>query len=236
MPPTPAAAGRTSAIRPSLRINCHARCRISAAPAHGRLCARRGLLQERAVRPRPAARLRHGPDAGHQPLFRALRLGLAYQARSPWLRSFLANSAITVASIAPAVILGLVWVVRERVQSFALYAAAIATATSGLATAYGEIARLAPYYPRFSLVTLLGSADQFAVVGAVVPVALSIAALRKARLPLTIPQPVRRAASALHGESDWLPIAAAKLWFNKGGIINRRGLSPRLKAQVRRQG
>jgi len=42
-----------------------------------------------------------------------------------------------------------------------------------------------------------------------VPVALSIAALRKARLPLTIPQPVRRAASALHGESDWLPIAEA---------------------------
>src|SRR5216683_2636361 len=151
--------------------------------------------------------------------------GLAYQARSPWLRSFLANSAITVASIAPAVILGLVWVVRERVQSFALYAVAIATATSGLATAYGEIARLAPYYPRFSLVTLLGSADQFAVVGAVVPVALSIAALRKARLPLTIPQPVRRAASALHGESDWLPIAAAKLWFNKGD--HRRGLPPR---------
>ena len=155
--------------------------------------------------------------------------GLAYQARSPWLRSFLANSAITVASIAPAVILGLVWVVRERVQSFALYAAAIATATSGLATAYGEIARLAPYYPRFSLVTLLGSADQFAVVGAVVPVALSIAALRKARLPLTIPQQVRRAASALHGESDWLPIAAAKLWFNKGGIIIGEAYRPDLK-------
>src|SRR5260370_13965822 len=91
--------------------------------------------------------------------------GLAYQARSPWLHSFLANSAITVASIAPAVILGLVWVVRERVQSFALYAAAIATPTSGLATPYGEIAPLAPYYPRFSLVTLPSSADQFPVAG-----------------------------------------------------------------------
>jgi hypothetical protein len=113
--------------------------------------------------------------------------GLAYQARSPWARSFLANSAITVASIAPAIILGLVWTVRERVHSFALYAAAIATATSGLAAAYGEIARLAPYYPRFSLVALLGYTDLFAVVGAVVPVALSIAAVRKARLPLVIP-------------------------------------------------
>src|SRR5216684_767871 len=80
-----------------------------------------------------------------------------------------------------------------------------------------------------SPLTLLGSADQFAVVGAVVPVALSIAALRKARLPLTIPQQVRRAASALHGESDWLPIAAAKLWFNKGGIIIGEAYRPDLK-------
>ncbi|HTT77104.1 MAG TPA: hypothetical protein VMF50_14145 [Candidatus Binataceae bacterium] len=114
-------------------------------------------------------------------------LDLAYQARIPWLRYFLARSAITAASIAPAVILGLVWSVRERLHNFALYAAAIATATSGLATAYGEILRLAPYYPRFSLFTLLGYTDQFAVVGAVVPVLLSIAALRKARLPLVIP-------------------------------------------------
>jgi type IV secretion system protein VirD4 len=144
----------------------------------------------------------------------------------------LARSAITVASIAPALILGLVWTVRERAHSFALYAAALATATSGLATAYGEILRLAPYYPRFSLVTLVGCADQFAVVGAVVPVSLSIAALRKAHLPLTIPQPVRRAASALHGESNWLPIAAAREWFNKGGIIIGEACRPDLKPKL----
>lgn len=152
--------------------------------------------------------------------------GLAYQARSPWLRSFLANSAITVASIAPVVILGLVWLVRERVHSFVLYAAAIAVATSGLATGYGEVARLAPYYPRFSLVTLLGSADLFAVIGAVVPVSLSLAAVRKARLPLAVPHPVRRAASALHGESDWFPIEQARRWFDKGGIIIGEAAAP----------
>src|SRR5271167_3294007 len=50
--------------------------------------------------------------------------GLAYQARLPWLRYLLARSAITVTSIAPAIILGLVWTVRERAHSFALYAAA----------------------------------------------------------------------------------------------------------------
>jgi hypothetical protein len=69
--------------------------------------------------------------------------GLAYQARSPWLRYFLANSAITAASIAPAVVLGLIWLVRYQVHSFALYAAATATATSGLVAAYGEVLRLA---------------------------------------------------------------------------------------------
>jgi hypothetical protein len=119
--------------------------------------------------------------------------GLAYQARAPWLRSLLANSAITVASIAPVVILGLVWTVRERVHSFALYAAAIAVATSGLTTGYDEVARLAPYYPRFSLVTLLGSANLFAVIGAVVPVSLSLAALRKAR---PLPRPASNPCAA----------------------------------------
>jgi type IV secretion system protein VirD4 len=154
--------------------------------------------------------------------------GLAYQARSPWARSFLANSAITVAAIAPALMLGLVWTVRERVHSFALYAAAIAVGTSGLTTDYDEVARLAPYYPRLSLVTLLGSADLFAVVGAVVPVSLSLAALRKARPRRSIVQPVRRAASALHGASNWFPIEQAKRLFDKGGIVIGEACCPDL--------
>jgi len=145
--------------------------------------------------------------------------GLAYQAQSPWARYFLANSAITVASIAPALMLGLVWLFRERFHTFALYAAAAAVATSGLTTGYDEFARLASYYPRFSLVTLLGSADIFAVVGAVVPISLSLAALRKVRPRRSIAPPLRRAASALHGESDWFPIEQAKRLFDKGGIV-----------------
>jgi hypothetical protein len=57
--------------------------------------------------------------------------GLAYQTRTPWARYFLANSAITVASIAPALMLGLVWLFREQFHAFALYASAAAVATSG---------------------------------------------------------------------------------------------------------
>jgi hypothetical protein len=91
---------------------------------------------------------------------------------------------------------------------------------------------LAPYYPRFSLFALLGYTDLFAVVGAVVPIALSIAALRKSRPKPSLTQPVRRAASALHGESDWLPLAAAKEWFKRGGIIIGEACRPDLQPKL----
>jgi type IV secretion system protein VirD4 len=166
--------------------------------------------------------------------------GFAYQARSPWARSFLANSAITVAAIAPALMLGLVWLFKDQLHTYILYGAAAAVACSGLTTGYDEFARLAPYYSRVSLVTLLGSTDLFAVVGAVVPIALSLAALRKAHPRRSIAPPVRRAASALHGESNWFPIEQAGRLFNKGGIVIgeacRSDLNPNLggKAPVLR--
>src|SRR5216684_767873 len=154
--------------------------------------------------------------------------GLAYQARSPWLRSFLANSAITVASIAPAVILGLVWVVRERVQSFALYAVAIATATSGLATAYGEIARLAPYPARLRRPVRGGRRrgagrpqHRRPAQGPPTPNHSAAGAPRRLGAP-------RRERLAPHRRGQAL--------VQKGRDHHRRGLSPRLKAQVRRQG
>src|SRR5260370_39649083 len=66
---------------------------------------------------------------------------------------------------------------------------------------------------------MLGQSNEFAVGGAVLPVALSIAALRKARPIPRLTQPVRRAASALHGESNWFPIEQARRWFEAGGIV-----------------
>ena len=143
-------------------------------------------------------------------------------------RFFLANSAITVASVAPALVLGLVWLFRERLHAFALYAAAAAVATSGLATGYEEFTRLATYYPHLSLLGMLGQSNEFAVVGAVVPVALSLAALRKARPMPRLTQPVRRAASALHGESNWFPIEQARRWFEAGGIVIGEAYRPDL--------
>src|ERR1700681_684045 len=51
--------------------------------------------------------------------------GLVYQDHSPWAHYFLARSTITVAAVAAALILGLVWPFREQLHAFALYAAAI---------------------------------------------------------------------------------------------------------------
>jgi hypothetical protein len=158
--------------------------------------------------------------------------GLAAQARAPLARYFLANSTITVASIAPALMLGLVWLFRERLHAFALYATATAVATSGLATGYDEFKRLATYYPHFSFIGVLGQSNEFAIVGAVIPVALSIAALCKARPALTIPQPVRRAASALHGESNWFPTEQARRWFDQGGIVIGEAYRPDLNPKL----
>ena len=91
-------------------------------------------------------------------------------------------------------LLAIVWFSRERLKPWLVYATLAVVAYSGLWTGYDEVARLAPYYPHFSLITLLGSADLFAVVGMMVPVALSIVALRKSQSPRILPQPVRRAA------------------------------------------
>jgi type IV secretory pathway TraG/TraD family ATPase VirD4 len=158
--------------------------------------------------------------------------GYAIQTTNPYLRYFLFRSAVTVGAVAPLLLLVVVWFSRERLKPWLVYATLAVVAYSGLWTGYDEVARLAPYYPHFSLITLLGSADLFAVVGMMVPVALSIVALRKAHSPRTLSQPVRRAASALHGESNWLPSAAAREWFKRGGIIIGEACRPDLKPKL----
>jgi len=146
-------------------------------------------------------------------------IGFAVQTANHWLRYFFFRSAVTVGGAAPLLLLAVAWLARERLQPWIFYATVAAVGYSGLWTGYAEFARLAPYYPRLSLVTLLSSADLFAVVGAVVPLALSLAALRKARPRRSLVQPVRRAASALHGASNWFPIEQARRLFDRGGIV-----------------
>jgi type IV secretion system protein VirD4 len=155
-------------------------------------------------------------------------IGDALQIQNPYLRYFLFRSAVTVGAVAPLALLGLAWAFKDRLRPWLFYSIAAAVAYSGLWTGYDEFERLAAYYPRFSFFILLGSADLFAVVGATLPVALSIAAVRKSRPLRRLTAPVRRAASALHGEADWFPIEQAKSWFGRGGIVIGEAYRPDL--------
>lgn len=159
-------------------------------------------------------------------------IGDAIQIQNPYLRYFLFRSAVTVGGVAPLALLALAWVFRDRLKPWLFYSVVAAAAYSGLWTGYDEFERLAPYYPRLSFVTLLGSTDLFAVVGAVIPVALSIAAVRKSRPRRRVASQVRRAASALHGEADWFPIEQAKRWFDKGGIVIGEAYRPDLNPNL----
>ena len=159
-------------------------------------------------------------------------IGDAIQVQNPYLRWFLFRSSVTVGAAAPLVLLALAWAMRARLKPWLFYSVVAAVAYSGLWTGYDEFERLAPYYPRLSLVTLLGSTDLFAVVGAVIPVALSIAAVRKTRPRRRVVSPVRRAASALHGQSDWFPIEQARSWFDKGGIVIGEAYRPDLNPDL----
>jgi type IV secretion system protein VirD4 len=154
-------------------------------------------------------------------------LGLSVQTQSPGLRNFLLNSAVTAASAAPLIFLGIAWVLRRGVEAWLFNSVAAVVALSGLWTAYDEIIRLASYYPHLSLLGLLGEADEYSVVGAAVPLFLSIAAVRERR-PKPRAAAVRRAASALHGESNWFPIERAKRWFGSGGIVLGEAYRPDL--------
>ena len=159
-------------------------------------------------------------------------VGDALQVQNPYLRWFLFRSSVTVGGVAPLGLLGLAWVFKDRLKPWLFYSVVAAAAYSGLWTGYDEFERLAAYYPRFSLITLLGSADQFAVVGAVLPIALSIAAVRKTRPRRRAASPVRRAASALHGESNWFPIEQARSWFKQGGIVIGEAYRPDLNPKL----
>lgn len=159
-------------------------------------------------------------------------MGDALQVQSPSLRYFLFRSAVTVGGVAPLSLLGLAWVFKDRLKPWLFYSSVAAVACSGFWTGYDEFERLAPYYPRLSLGTLLGSADMFAVIGAVIPVALSIAAVRKSRPHRRVTAPVRRAASALHGESNWFPIEQARSWFKQGGMVIGEAYRPDLNPKL----
>jgi type IV secretion system protein VirD4 len=161
-------------------------------------------------------------------------VGLAVQTHNEWLRYFLLRSSIMVATASPLVLIAAAY--AFDLSRFVLFLSAALAALSAGLTGKHEYLRLAAYYPRYSLFHLLGSADLFAIAGAIataaVPLKLGSCFFRQLR-----PSAVRRAASALHGASDWLPIETAASWFACGGMIvgeaYRPDLQPRLGGNAR---
>jgi len=152
-----------------------------------------------------------------------------YDIRDPAPRYWVYRGAVLAGGATPLLLLAYAWHYQDRVGRLVFYTIAAAVACSGLWTGAAEFERLASYYPAYSLFSILGAADLFAVFGAMLPLTLSVEALREGRPPAARTGHVRRAASALHGESDWLPIAAAKQWFSQGGIIIGEACRPDLQ-------
>ena len=153
-----------------------------------------------------------------------------YDIQAPAWRYWVYRSAVLAGGAMPLMLLAYAWHYQDRVGRLVFYTIGAAVACSGLWTGYDEVDRLASYYPAYSLFSILGAADLFAVFGAMLPLTLSVVALREGRPPAA--GRVRRAASALHGESNWLPLAAAKAWFKHGGIIVGEAYRPDLKPNL----
>ena len=159
-------------------------------------------------------------------------IGLAFQTHSEFLRYFLLRSSIVVATAAPLVLVAAAYAFNLS-RFVVCLSAALAAFSAGL-TGEHEYLRLAEYYPRYSFLHLLGSIDWFAALGAVVTVAIPLGGFFFRRVR---PGSVGRAASALHGASDWLPIETAAGWFSSGGLIvgeaYRPDRQPRLGGNAR---
>jgi Ti-type conjugative transfer relaxase TraA len=141
---------------------------------------------------------------------------LAARTQSELLRYFLRRSSIAVATASPLLLVGIAYAFNLNRFVF-LLSCALAGISAGMTGEY-EYHRLAVYYPRYSLFYLLGCVDLFAAGGTVAAAAIPIRLIRS-HMPRYRPRALRRAASGLHGESDWLSMRTAKKWLASVGIV-----------------
>jgi type IV secretion system protein VirD4 len=156
-------------------------------------------------------------------------IGLAAGTQNELLRYFLLRSSILVGTASPLQLVVTAYAFNPNRFLFVL-AAGLAAFSAELTGAY-EYARLADYYPRYLPFYLLGCIDLFAVAGAVataaVPVKIGSFYFSRYR-----PRTVRRAASALHGENDWILIRTAASWFVSGGMVVGEAYRPDLQPRL----
>jgi hypothetical protein len=122
------------------------------------------------------------------------------------------RASLTARGVAPLLPVGLAWSLNRwgLLDRFHFYLAATAAICSGLFDAWGLLRALEPYYPRYPAFTLaFYYADRFALADVIIPLVVCVKVLRLAPVR-AVAAPDPRAASALHGQSDWLPIERAR--------------------------
>ena len=164
---------------------------------------------------------------------------LATSTASPYWRIVIARSSVTAEAAAPALLLlgAIVLLEAGVVRRATVFLAASATLGSGMLTAWRAVAPLMAYYPRYPILTLIAVVDPYSQAGFYLAFFAALLAVKKARdAPATGPS-WQRSSSNLHGNSDWMPISAARRRFQAGGIIigeaYRPDLTPRSEARHR---
>ncbi len=146
---------------------------------------------------------------------------LAASTPSPYWRIVIARSSLTAEAVAPALLLlGAIALLEAGVvRRGTVFLASGATLGSGVLTAWHAVVPLMAYYPRYPISTLRGALDPYSQAGFYLAFFSALLAVKEAReAPATGPS-WQRSPSNLRGNSDWLPISAARRKFQAGGII-----------------
>ena len=151
----------------------------------------------------------------------ACLMHLAAGTASPYWRIVIARSSVTAEAVIPALLLlGAIALLEAGVVGRGtVFLAAGATLGSGVLTAWQAAVPLMAYYLRYPISTLIAALDPYAQAGFYLAFFSALLAIKKAReAPATGPS-WQRSPSNLHGNSDWMPISAARRRFQAGGII-----------------
>src|SRR6266851_2794495 len=146
---------------------------------------------------------------------------LAAGTLSPYWRIVIVRSSVTAEAVAPALLLlGAIALLEAGVvRRGTVFLASGATLGSGVLTAWHAVVPLMAYYPRYPISTLRGALDPYSQAGFYLAFFSALLAVKEAReAPATGPS-WQRSSSNLRGNSDWLPISAARRKFQAGGII-----------------
>jgi type IV secretory pathway TraG/TraD family ATPase VirD4 len=146
---------------------------------------------------------------------------LAVGTASPYWRIVIARSSVTAEAVGPVLLLLVIIALLEGgiVGRGTVFLAASATLGSGVLTAWHAVVPLMAYYPRYPLATLIAALDPYAQAGFYLAFFSALLAVKKAREAPAIGPSWQRSPSNLHGNSDWMPISAARRSFQAGGII-----------------